>query len=191
MSWLKSGGIIASYLLVVIGVYVFDWSISAIFWTYYFELIVLLVYYVIIRSIDQHRNPSKYRKLPGALNIFFAAGPLLIIQFLFLSFIEAQLSGDGYKSIYAMMNSNGGWITLSVLVIVYLLRAVNFKSIKEQEFELQQNFFLEILALSGTNMLGFIAAAYIDTVGSITLLSIMIAGRIAIELYFRYKTKWI
>lgn len=90
-----------------------------------------------------------------------------------------------------MMRSNGGWLTLGVIAFVYILRTINIRSIKEKEFELQQNFFLEVLALSGTNMLGFIAAAYIEILGTISILILMLSGRIAIELYFRYKTKWV
>lgn len=191
MNWLKSGSIIGSYLLVVLGVYLFDWSVSTIFWTYYFELIVLLLYYVIVRSIDQNKNPSKYRKLPHALNILFAAGPLLAIQFLFLTFITSRVSGKEFESFNELMNTNGGWFTAAILFVIYFLRAINSKSIEKKEFDLQQNFFLEILALSGTNLLGFIGAAYIEYVGSFTLLILMLSGRIAIELYFNFKTKWI
>lgn len=191
MNWINTFGIIASYLFVVFGVYFFDWSVTAIFWAYYLELIVLLITYVIVRTIDRRKNPAKYRKLPDAFNILFASLPLLLLQYLFLKFLTYQVSGESYESIDDMMRSNGGWFTLGVIAFVYTLRTFNIRSIKEKEFELQQNFFLEILALSGTNMLGFIAAAYIEILGTNSILILMLSGRIAIELYFRYKTKWV
>lgn len=184
-------GVLLSYLLVIAGVFVFDWSPISIFIAYYLELVVLIIFYVIVRSIDEKKNPVKYRKLPGAFNILYGSIPLLALQLLFISFIAAFVSKEGIIPPMDLMNKNGGWITLGVLIITYLIRTLNSRSIETKEYELQQNIFMEVLALSGTSFLGMFAAVYIDYIGVISLLISMTVGRAAIELYFRYKTNWI
>ena len=187
---LKSIGILLSYLSIVLGVYFFDWSPTGIFLAFYFELIILILVYVIVRIIDERKHPAKYRKLPPALNILFASIPLLAIQFLFIVFVISMMEPTRFQNISHVLNETSTYFTIGLIIAVYIIDLIAQKNISDSEHKLQQNVFLEILALSGTNVIGLIAAAYIQFTGTLTLLILMLLGRAAIEIYFKYKTSW-
>ena len=187
---LKSIGILLSYLSIVLGVYFFDWSPVGFFVALYVELIVIVVTYVVVRALDKAKNPKKYRKLPDIGNITTALAGALLLQYVFMVgtlklFHQVEISEP-----LRLMNQSGGWIAFIVIALVYAINSIDKRSISQKEFELQQNLFLEILSLSGMNLIGIILLFYINTSSQILALIVLFLIRAGIEIYFKYKTTW-
>lgn len=187
---LKSIGILLSYLSIVLGVYFFDWSPVGFFVALYVELIVIVITYVVMRALDKSKNPKKYRKLPDTGGIAMVLMWALLLQYVFmigtLRFFHQVEISEPLK----LMNESGGWIAFIAIAIVYLINSLDNRTISQKEYELQQNLFLEILSLSGMNLLGIILLFYLSNFSDILALIVLFLIRAGIEIYFKYKTSW-
>lgn len=186
---LKTVGILLSYLTVVFGFYFWDWSPLGFFAALYLELVVIVITYVVLRILDKSHNPKKYRKLPDISNIIVALIGALLLQYVFLHVTLTIFNSAGTWDPLELMNRSGGWITLFIIALAYIIDSSDQRTISQKEFDLQQNLFLEILALSGMNVLGFVFINALESIEPSLILLIMFTGRSAIEFYFIRKTE--
>lgn len=187
---LKSIGILLSYLLLIIGCHFFNWSPIGFFVALYLELVVIAITYIVFRALDKRKNPRKYRKLPDIGNIATALAGALLLQYVFMVgtlrlFHEVEI-GEPLK----LMSESGGWIAFVTITAVYVINSLDDRTISQKEYELQQSLFLEILSLSGMNLLGIILLFYLNDFSQILALIVLFIIRGAIEIYFKYKTNW-
>lgn len=185
---LKTIGILLSYLLVILGYKFLHWSPLGFFVALYLELVVIIITYIVLRILDKSKNPKKYRKLPDISNIIVALAGALLLQYVFMQGTLSIFHPINISEPLELMNDSGGWIALITLSIVYLLSALDERTVSQKEYELQQNLFLEILALSGMNLLGIVLLYSLDITTPLIILLAMFAGRAGIEIYFQYKT---
>ncbi|MFZ9027414.1 MAG: hypothetical protein ACO2Z9_00280 [Crocinitomicaceae bacterium] len=187
---LKSIGILLSYLLLIIGCHFFNWSPIGFFVALYVELVVIVITYIVFRILDKAKNPRKYRKLPDIGNIVTALAGALLLQYVFMIGTLSLFHQVEISEPLKLMDESGGWIAFIAIAAVYLINSLDNRTISQKEYELQQNLFLEILSLSGMNLLGIILLFYLNDFSQILALMILFIIRAAIEIYFKYKTNW-
>ena len=145
----------------------------------------LILIYLVVRAIDQYRNPKKYRKLSSSSTLAFAVIPLVAIQYLFISFVVSIL--DPSFELFKLSNLwEQKWLTFSFLIIVflYIVKTFQFKDIGEAEKVLQETFFVEALTLNFSNLIGVAIVAYGNINSLPIVLSVMVIFRIFMEIKF-------
>lgn len=76
-------------------------------------------------------------------------------------------------------------------LILYTLKAVSISNNKDRLDVFQENFLFQVLALTATNILGFIIVLGIQIESLLVVLTIMVTIRVTLEIYFSRKMKLI
>jgi hypothetical protein len=182
--YIKEIGITISYLWLLLATFLFDWKPFAIFISFLLEFITLILIYLVVRAIDQFRNPRKYRKLSSSGTLAFAVIPLVAIQYLFISLVVSIL--DPTFDFFDLTNLwDEKWLSLSFLIIIvlYILKTLQFKDIGEAEKVLQETFFLEALSLNFSNLIGVAIVAY----GQVNSLPIVLCAMVLFRIFMEIK----
>lgn len=181
--YIKEIGVISSYIFLLIGILLFEWKPFGIFLSFLIEFVALTVIYTVVRSIDQYKNPKKYRKLQPSITIAIAVIPLIAVQYLFISLVVSILD-----PIFVLFEPSNLWeqkeLTFGFIAILlfYVLKTTQMKSIEDAEKLYSSNFFVEALTLNFTNILGVIIVAYVQINSLPFVLIMMVALRIFLEL---------
>ena len=167
----------------LLGILLFDWKPFGIFLSFLIEFVALTVIYTVVRSIDQYKNPKKYRKLQPSITIAIAVIPLIAVQYLFISLVVSILD-----PMFVLFEPSNLWeqkeltFGFAAILLFYVLQTTQMSSIEAAENLYSSNFFVEALTLNFTNILGVIIVAYVQINSLPFVLIMMVALRIFLEL---------
>ena len=188
----KEFGIIGSYLLFLIGTYLFAWEALTIFLAYFLEFIAVLLLYTLVRFFDERKRPERYAKLPPVMNIFIGAIPLLLLQYFILVFNAGVVNPEANISV-----NKDYFFTMEVaymlflILIVYLLKIISLKDNLEREAVLKENVLFQALAISLANIIGLLVVAIAGKPSLMVVLIGMTIIRVLLEFLFNRRIRLI
>lgn len=191
INYMKEIGIVFTYILMLVACYFFNWKPFGIFISYLIEIVVLLIVYSFVRLKDEKKNPQHYRKTQPLANIYIGIIPLLLIQFIIIGFMTLDLNPEENFIKQNLLLTKEVFFSVCSILVIYVLKALQFSTNKERLVVFQDNFLFKILALTSVNILCFIIVSVFEKITLIPLLTAMIIFRILLELYFSRKMKFI
>lgn len=185
----KSISLISSYLILLIASYLGYYKPYGIFISYLIEILVLIGFYSIFRSIDTKKNPSKYRKQQPLINVLIALIPFVFIQFLLIGWTAGLLNPEENFIQTNLILTKEVLYAFLVLIIIYGIEAWKKQDLEQKINTFLDNFFLKILLLSGANLIGSILVLGFGLFKVFPVILIMVLIRIGIELIWIKKIK--
>nr|WP_299207045.1 hypothetical protein [uncultured Brumimicrobium sp.] len=176
-------GIIFSYVVMLFMAYYFEWEPFGIFVYYLIEITVLLLVYVLLRLREVSKNTKINKKAQPIANILIGIIPLLLIQYLIVGFISVAIDPNESFIEKNLLMTKEVLFAFCSLTFVYLLKAIQMIKIKDRLLIFQNNFLFKVIALSMTNFLGFVLVIGFEMTSLLTVLTIMTAIRIGLEIY--------
>lgn len=163
--------------------YYFEWEPFGIFVYYLIEITVLLLVYVLLRLREVSKNTKINKKAQPIANILIGIIPLLLIQYLIVGFISVAIDPNESFIEKNLLMTKEVLFAFCSLTFVYLLKAIQMIKIKDRLLIFQNNFLFKVIALSMTNFLGFVLVIGFEMTSLLTVLTIMTAIRIGLEIY--------
>ncbi|PHR47599.1 MAG: hypothetical protein COA32_06470 [Fluviicola sp.] len=191
--YIKEIGIVISYISMLVACYIFDWKPFGIFISYLIEIVVLLFVYVMLRVKDEKRNPRKYRyrKVQPISNLFIGLVPLVLFQYFMIGWMSEFIDPDQNFTKQNLLLTKEVLYAVVSMIVLYSIKAAQITTHKERLIVFQDNFIIKVLALTGTNILGFTLVISLEIKSLLLVLTIMVIIRIIIEIYFGRKMKFI
>lgn len=186
----KEIGIILSYLWLLIAAYFFSWEPFTIFIFYFLEFVTILLFYCVVRVIDQAQRPKNYRKTQSVVYVLVGAFPLLLVQYFLIRSTANSINPSHLAlNVENLFFTKGVFIAMSILIIQYVLLTINFKNNQERESVLKENLLFQAISLSSANILGVLTVLLFEVKQLMPVLIVMTLVRILLELYFTKKMK--
>ena len=175
----------------LVACYVFDWKPFGIFISYLIEIVVLLFVYVMLRVKDEKRNPRKYRyrKVQPISNLLIGLIPLVLFQYFMIGWMSEIIDPEQNFTKQNLLLTKEVLYAVVSMIVLYSIKAAQIATHKERLFVFQNNFIIKVLALTGTNILGFTLVISLEVKSLLYVLTIMVIIRIIIEIYFGRKMK--
>ena len=143
-------GIILSYIAMLVATYIFDWKPYAIFISYLVEVIVILLIYVVLRFIDERKNPRRYRKSQPIVNILIGIIPLILFQFFTVGIMASVLNPDENILKHNFILTKKILFAFASFAFIFILKALQMIKNKEILIVFQNNFLFKVITLSPT-----------------------------------------
>ena len=188
LKYTKELGIITSYLLMLIATYLLDWEPFGIFISYLIEIVILLVFYALNRMKDERRNPKRYRNSQPLINVFIGIVPIVLFQYFIIVLMANELNNEQDFLKQNLFSNYQVYFAIGAMFFFYRLKQEQISKSQERIRVFQNNFMFQVLALTSTNLLGFILVFSIGVNSLLFVLSIMVTIRIILEIYFGRKT---
>ncbi len=187
MSYIKEIGIILSYLATLAFCYFFDWKPFGVFFSYVVEIVVLGILYAILRFKDERINPQKYRKSQSTSTQLMAVLGFSFVQFFLLFFISRKISGSDESIDWVMLFNKEALFTFCIILFFYSLQAFQTRNNSKQTELFLSEFLIKVIILTVANLLGFLAVSQFELKYWFSVLSVMVAFRVVMEIYFERK----
>ena len=161
-------------------------------WNFHFifkEIVVLLLFYSVLRIKGQRKNPEQYRKVQPLGNIFIGIIPLVIFQYLIIGWMTVFLNPEQNFIKQNLLLTKEVYFALGSAVVLYTIKAVQIANYKERLVIFQSNFLFKVLALTGTNIIGLVLIVGIGIKSLFPVLSLMVILRVFLEIYFGRRIK--
>jgi len=167
--------------------YVFEWKPFIIFISYLVEIIIIAFIYSVVKVMDEKKNPIKKTNAQPIFNLLIGMVPLILFQFFIINVLSNSMdSRQDFFSISILHTKEFLYVVLS-LILLYLLKIVQIRDNGSILKEFQSNLILEVLALTGTNILCVILVISLNLNTFIPVLSFMVLFRILLTIYFYRK----
>lgn len=184
---IKEIGIVLSYLWMLVACYLFDWKPFAVFISHLIEIIVLLLVYIVLRIIDERKNPEQSRKAQPIINILIGILPLIVLQYFIIGWMSSFINPEQNFLTQNLLMTKEVYYAFGAMIFLYTINAVQIANHDERLNVFQNNFMFSVLALSGANILGFVLVVGMEVKSLLPILTVMVAVRIALEIYWGRK----
>jgi hypothetical protein len=191
MNWIKEIGIVLSYISMLVACYLFDWKPFGVFVSYLIETVVLLIVYSIIRSINEKKNSSAHKTAQPLANLLIGITPFLIFQFFMIGWMLSSIDPDHNFINENLLLTKEVFFASASMLLFYSIWAIQIPNHKKRLTIFQDNLIFKVIALSGTNILGFVLVLVIGVTSVLPVLVVMVVARILLEIYFGRKMKFV
>jgi hypothetical protein len=178
-STIKTIGIVASYLGMLVGVVWFDLRVTTIFMSFIVEVAAMSLVYAVINIILM-RSP----KLSLPMSVIWGAFPFLLIQLLM---VGAVSYGLGETMVWDRFIYTGFDATMivaaAVFLIVYTVRAFSALKNLNVHFSGYDNFMTQIIVLFCVNMAAFFTVFLFEFTNKLSVVIVAVSCRLALEYY--------
>lgn len=175
----------------LVSCYLFDWKPFGVFVSYLIEIVVLLLVYTFFRLREEKKNPDHYRKVQPLANLFIGLVPLIVFQYFIIGWISSFIYPEQNFLKHNLLLTKEMYYSVGSVVVIYVIKALQIKNHTERLIVFQDNFLFKILALTAANISVFVVVVGIGVNSLLPALTVMVIFRIALEIYFAKKMKFI
>ncbi len=185
---IKNRGIIISYTWLIVSIYLFDWDSFNVFITYLLEYLVLALIFIVSDVIVNNTIEKQAKR--QTVNIFMSLLIFAGFQYFIAAIVHSSVRDD--MSLFDDPIKYLNWstyITAGCILVSYLIRIKQLKETNNIHQVIEDNFILQILGIAVMNMVGLGAVALFGVEKAPILLTIIILGRIGLEVYISKNIK--
>jgi len=189
--YFREVGIFLVYGWIFFAVFIFDWKPSTVFISFLLELVIILLFYVVFKFIDNVKVlPKRADEMVTLLNVILGTTILISFQaFLILTIIDELDDEMNRTTIKEMLFTKDVLILAISIIVVYLVGLLSVKGFKPKLSVLQDNFIYQVLSFSLVNIVGILAISIFEEITFKPVLVLLILSRLYLEIKFTHKIK--
>ncbi len=185
----KEVGIIVGYFFLLASHWLFQAPVYLVFLSFFAEMLVLIFYYCITRSIDKKKNPKKYRLRTSAFSILLGSVPLLLINYIFIALLASEETSGFRHRFMNFFAQSDFWLMIVFLGISYVTRFSQLKSWEQRERYVKEILLFQAFCLYFASMGGILIGTSMSTDHTSGMFVCMVLIRLLLELWFHRRGK--